>query len=254
VEPKVTAIIQARMTSTRLPGKVMKEVLGRPLLSYQIERLRFSKRIDDIIIATTTNKEDDPIVKFASKEGLKSYRGSEDDVLDRYYQTAKKYGVENILRLTGDCPLLDPIICDHSIDTYISGGGKFVHTGPTFAEGVDCEIFHYKYLKDAWKNAKKKSEREHCTLYFHNHPEKFDKVTLVKDTDDSRYRYAVDNPEDFLVVKAIVEHFYKDGNPNFSTDDIKRFLDANNDIFRLNVNIIRNEGLKKSLREDEKYV
>ena len=254
MEPKVTAIIQARMTSTRLPGKVLMEVMGRPLLSYQVERLRFSNRIDETIIATTTNKEDDPVAKLAQKEGIKVYRGSEDDVLDRYYQAAKEYGAEHIMRLTGDCPLIDPVICDLVIDSYLKSGVDFVHTGPTFAEGLDCEVFSLECLKLAWHGAELRSEREHCTMYFHNHPEKVRKITIVNKTDDSKYRFTVDELEDFSVVKAILENLYQTSEGHFGPSEIKSLLDSSPDIFDLNKGIVRNEGLAKSQKEDNRFV
>jgi len=249
---KITAVIQARMTSHRLPGKVLMEVKGRPLLSYQIEQVRHARKIDDILIATTKNMEDDPIAQLARKEGLEVYRGSEHDVLDRYYQAAQKHGIEHILRLTGDCPLIDPIICDYVINLYMTSGADFVHTGPTFAEGNDCEIFSFINLEKAWNNAKLKSEREHCTLYLHNHPEKFNKIVLTNDTDDSKYRFTVDNLEDFLVVKEIIERIGKRESTIFKTDAIKNFFDTNPEIFKLNAHITRNEGLLKSFLEDKK--
>ena len=251
MEHKVTAIIQARMTSTRLPGKVLMEVMGRPLLSYQIERLRFSKRIDEIIIATTTNKEDDPIVELAQKEDLKVYRGSEDDVLDRYYQAAKKYKTGHIMRITADCPLIDPNICDRIIKVYFKSGVDYVHTGEGFAEGLDCGIISFKALSAAWHEAKLNSEREHVTLYIKNHPEKFDNITVENETDDRNYRITVDEQEDFSVVKAILENFYKEMKSSFTVREIKSFLDNNPEIYTLNANIIRNEGLLKSLLEDK---
>ncbi len=254
MERKVTAIIQARMTSTRLPGKVLMEVMDRPLLSYQIERLRFSKKIDEIIIATTTNKEDNPIVELVRKEGLIVFRGSENDVLDRYYQAAKEYRVGHVMRLTADCPLIDPIICNLVIDEYLNSGANYVHTGPSFAEGVDSEIFSFADLEEAWREARLKSEREHCTLFFHNHPEKYEIITICNDTNDSKYRITVDRHEDFLVVKAIFEGLYNTTSRCFGTDEIKFFLDSNPSIFQLNSSIVRNEGLIKSLKEDLKVV
>jgi spore coat polysaccharide biosynthesis protein SpsF len=251
---KVTAIIQARMTSTRLPGKVLMEVMGRPLLSYQIERLRFSKMIDKIIIATTVNKEDDPIVKLAQKEGLNFYRGSEDDVLDRYYQTTKKYNVKHIMRLTADCPLIAPEICDSIADAYFENGADYIRTGETFAEGLDCEIIGFGAIAKAWLEAKLKSEREHVTLYIRNHPELFKTMVKGNDTDDSRYRITVDEQEDFLVVKTILENLYKDEEICFSIGDIKNFFKENPDTYQLNARIIRNEGLLKSLQNDKKIV
>ena len=250
MEAKVTAIIQARMTSTRLPGKVLMEVIGRPLLSYQIERLHFSKRIDDIIIATTTNKEDNPIAKLAQREGLNFYRGSEDDVLDRYYQTAKKYNVKNIMRLTADCPLIDPDICDIIANVYFESGVDYIRTGETFAEGLDCEIISFNVLTKAWQESILNAEREHVTLYILNHPELFKIMVKENETDDSSYRVTVDEEEDFLVVKTIFENLYKGNNSYFNVKEIKSYLDAHPEVYRLSSNITRNEGLLKSLQDD----
>ena len=247
----IAAIIQARMTSTRLPGKVLMEVMGKPLIGYLVERLQYCRHLDKIILATTLNTEDDPIVDFAVRENILFYRGSEHDVLDRYYRTAKEFNIDHIMRITSDCPLIDPTICDLVVDTYIQENADFVHTGPTFAEGLDCEIFSFKVLEKAWNEAEMKSEREHVTLYLHNHPEIFKKISLVNDTDDSRYRFTVDEWEDFLVVKAIFETLYRKNTKPFSSDEIKHFLDSNPSVFKLNAHIIRNEGLVVSLKEDQ---
>lgn len=238
------------MTSTRFPGKVLKEVMGRPLLSYQIERLKEVRGLEKIIVATTTNKEDNPIVEFCQKTGIDYYRGSENDVLDRYYQTAKKFGVEHVMRITADCPLIDPLICNRVIDEYFNSGADYVHTGPTFAEGVDCEILSFKALEKAWHEAKLKSEREHLTLYIHNHPELFKKNTLTNATNDSKYRFTVDELEDFVVVKAILENLYSTSYQLFTINEIKNFLDAHQDIFMLNAHVTRNQGILKSVKED----
>jgi len=251
MKSKVTAIIQARMTSTRLPGKVLMEVMGRPLLSYQIERLRFSKRIDEIIIATTTNKEDDPISEVAQKEKLNFYRGSENNVLDRYYQAAKKYNATHIMRLTADCPLIAPDICDSIADAYFENGVDYIRTGETFAEGLDCEIVGFKALTKAWLEAESKSEREHVTLYIRNHPELFKTMVKENETDDSRYRITVDEEEDFLVVRTILENLYKGNDSYFTVREIKSYLDSHLEVYKLNSDIIRNEGLLKSLSEDK---
>ena len=250
MEPKVTAIIQARMTSTRLPGKVLMEVMGRPLLSYQIERLRFSKMIDKIIIATTVNEEDAPIVKLYQKEGLNFYRGSEDDVLDRYYQTAKKYNTAHIMRLTADCPLIEPNICDSIAEVYFENAIDYIRTGETFAEGLDCEIIGFEALTKSWLEAESKSEREHVTLYTRNHPELFKTMVKENETDDSRYRITVDEEEDFLVVKTILENLYKGSDSYFTVREIKSYLDSHLEVYKLNSDIIRNEGLLKSLQDD----
>ena len=242
-----TAIIQARMTSTRLPGKVLMEVMGRPLLSYQIERLKFSKMIDKIIIATTINKEDDPIVELCQKEGLDFYRGSEDDVLDRFYQTVKRYNTEHIMRLTADCPLIAPDICDSIADVYFKSGVDYIRTGETFAEGLDCEIFGFEVLYRSWLGAESKADREHVTLYACNHPELFKTIVKENETDDSSYRITVDEENDFLVVKTILENLYKGSENYFTIREIKSYLDSHLEVYKLNSDIIRNEGLLKPL-------
>jgi len=247
---KVTAIIQARMTSTRLPGKVLMEVMGRPLLSYQVERLRFSKRIADIIIATTVNREDDPIAELARMEGVDLFRGSELDVLDRYYQAAKLGNSRHIARFTADCPLIDPKICDQLVEKYFFKQADYLCMGPSFAEGLGCELFSFAALEKAWEEADLKSEREHVTRYFHNHLDKFHCITIENETDDSKYRVTVDEKKDFLVVKALFENLYVKNEEPCSISEIKNFLDVHPEIFSLNAGIVRNEGLLKSLIED----
>lgn len=247
----ITAIVQARMGAKRLPGKVLKEVMGKPLLGYQMERLRTCQRLDGIILATTNKPEDDRIAIFGEKEKLSVYRGSEDDVLDRYYQSARVFHVKHIMRITADCPLIDPALCDQLIEVYIKSGVDFVHTGPTYAEGVDCEIFSFSALEKAWCEAKLKSEREHVTLYMHNHSELFKKITLDNETDDSKYRFTVDEKEDIIVVREIIEKLYMEGKQPLSTNDIKMFLDTHQDTYKLNAEVIRNEGLQRSLEEDQ---
>ena len=247
----IAAIVQARMASSRLPGKVLKEVLGRQLLSFLLERLRNVNKIDKIIIATTVNKEDDPIVELCNRESVFYFRGSENDVLDRYYQAAKKFDVNDIMRITADCPLIDPRICENIIKIYFESDIDYIHTGQTFAEGLDCEVLSFNVLERSRQEASLLSEREHVTQYVHNHPELFKKVTFHNKTDDSKYRFTVDEQEDFLVVKAIFEGLYDTHPSLFSTAEIKNFLNANPDIFQINANIIRNQGLMKSLQEDD---
>lgn len=245
--PKVIAIIQARMTSTRLPGKILMKVMGRPLLSYQVERLRLSKRVNDIVIATSVEKEDDPVAELAQKECLKCYRGSGDDVLDRYYQAAKRYNIKHVMRITADCPLLQHDICDRIAEVYFDSGVDYVHTGETFAEGLDCEVVSFRALSQAWQEAKLKCEHEHVTLYIRTHPEKFQSITVENKTDDSKYRITVDEKEDFLVVKEILENLYKGKDNYFNIREIKSFLDTHPKIYELNAHITRNEGLLKSI-------
>lgn len=246
----VGAIIQARMTSTRLPGKVMMEICGRPMIDHLLERLSLCKKIQIIVLATTTNREDDPLADHVQKKRIPLYRGSEQDVLDRYYQAARQFGVTDIMRITADCPLLDPEICDRLIGAYFNEKVDYIVTAQTFAEGLDGEVFSFEILGKAWKEARLKTERDHVTQYFHNHKNIFKMSILQNDTDDSKYRFTVDEENDFLVVKAILEEFASLGNRRYKTADIKKFLDTHPDVFSLNAHIIRNEGLQKSLKED----
>lgn len=248
----IAAIVQVRMTSSRLPGKALKSVSGKPLLAYLVERLSFSNLIEKIIIATTTNHDDDIVETFCTQRNLDYYRGVEHDVLDRYYRTAKKFKVDHISRISSDCPLVDPVICDKLIQKYLDAKVDFVHSGSTLAEGLDCEIFSFKALETSWNEAKLKSEREHMTLYMHNHPEKFKKITFQNYQDDSKYRFTVDDAEDYEVVEQIINNLYSENDKlPFSSEMIKTYLDENPDVYNKNAHIIRNEGLMISLKNDE---
>ena len=246
----ILAIVQARMSSQRLPGKVMKEILGRPLITYTLERLRAARQIDKIILATSDDKTNDPLCRCVEGLGYAVFRGSEDDVVDRFYQAAKKFQATHVVRITGDCPLLDPFIIDQVVDVFQKQNADLVLTGPKFAEGVDCEIFSAKALERAWREANRKSEREHVTQYFLNHPELFKSLKLENSTDDSRYRFVCDEPEDFKVVAAVLEAFAQESRQDFSVGRVKKFLDSHPGIFQLNAHVVRNAGLKKSLQED----
>ena len=248
----ILAIVQARMSSNRLPGKVMKEILSKPMIGHLLERLSRSKSIDKTMLATSTLSENDQMCEYVQKTGVEVYRGSEDDVLDRFYQIAKQYHPEIIVRITGDCPLIDPNVCDEIIEAFKKGKFDYGKTGPTFAEGLDCEVFTLQALEKAWKQAQLKSEREHVTFYFYNHPDLFRTLILNNKTDDSRYRLSVDEERDFQVVKAVFEHFKQKGKTDFFIAQVKTFLDANSHIFKINAGMIRNEGLQKSLKNDQK--
>ena len=157
------------------------------------------------------------------------------------------------MRLTGDCPLIAPDICDSIADTYFENGVDYIRTGETFAEGLDCEIIGFSALARAWLEAKLKAEREHVTLYIRNHPELFKTMAQENETDDSRYRITVDEEEDFLVVKTILENLYKGNDSYFTVKEIKSYLDTHPEVYKLNSHTIRNEGLLKSLQAESKH-
>lgn len=165
----ITAIIQARMGSTRFPGKVLKEILGKSILWHLISRIEKAKLINEIVIATTKNEIDRPILKFAEENGIKSYAGSEEDVLDRYYQAAKKFSADPIVRITADCPLMDPEVIDSVVQFYLDNKYDYVANTLepiTFPDGMDVEVFSFKNLEKIWKEAILPSQREHVTFYF----------------------------------------------------------------------------------------
>ena len=169
----VTAILQARMGSSRLPGKVIRHVLGKPLIAYEIERLKQCERIQNIVLATSDKPSDDPIAAVGEELGVMVFRGSESDVLDRYYQAAKATNATTIMRVTGDCPLIDPEICNATIRDFFTQDADYIMTSPRFAEGLDCEVFTFAALEASWKEAELASEREHVTLFIRNRPERF---------------------------------------------------------------------------------
>jgi len=251
----IVCIIQARMGSTRLPGKVLMPVLGKPMLLRQIERVRRSRLIDKIIIATTVKKEDDEIETMVKNAGFDCFRGSENDVLDRYYRAAQKAKADIVIRLTGDCPLSDPKIIDETIEYFLQHKKSIDYTSKpiNYPEGLDMEIFSFSVLERAWKEGIKPSEREHVTPYIYNHPEIFQIRSWKNGTGDfSKMHWSVDTIEDFKFVTKIFEALYHQ-NPNFSKDEIIKFLQKNPSMLSINSGGTGYEGYIKSLQEDKEF-
>lgn len=236
----VVAIIQARMTSTRLPGKVLLKVRGKSLLEYELERIRRSKLIHQTVIATTTNSTDDPIVELAFSLGIPYYRGSEEDVLSRYYEAAKAYQAEVVVRLTSDCPLIDPVIIDQTLQTYLDHANQFDYISNTltrsFPRGMDTEVFSFQSLEIAYFEATQAYEREHVTPYLYLHPDRFRLGKVVHNGDLSKHRWTVDTPEDFELIRRIIQKLYPE-NPNFTMQDILHLLDDNPEWIEINRHI-----------------
>jgi spore coat polysaccharide biosynthesis protein SpsF len=248
-------IIQARMGSTRLPGKMAKKILGQTILEHVIFRLRKIKVPAIIILATTINKKDNILEEIAKQKKIKVFRGSEDDVLDRYYQAAKEFNIDPIVRITADCPVLDWQICDELIDFYLQNKFDYVSNvrPPTFPDGLDVEVFSFKALEKSQQEAKLKSEREHVTPYIASHPEIFKIGNLVRNGKDlSSLRLTLDEKTDLVLLKKIYNGLYKK-KKYFVLEDILKFLEERPELLKINKKIKRNEGLAKSLREDKKY-
>jgi len=251
------AIVQARVGSSRLPGKVLAKINGHPLIHYLLVRLSQSKLIDEIVVATSTNPENDELCQVVTTLGYAVFRGDEDDVLQRINQAAVKFDAQHIVRITGDSPLLDAKICDQLINYYFVKQVDYAYLSADFCEGVDCEVISAVALMLSAKQAKKMSEREHVTLFAYNHPELFTMTQLKNSQDDSSYRFTVDSGEDLkLVTQVISAHLKHENNSNIeqinslSTEKIKVFLDNNPQIKAQNSKIVRNQGLAKSLAED----
>jgi spore coat polysaccharide biosynthesis protein SpsF (cytidylyltransferase family) len=252
MEIKTVLVTQARTGSSRLPGKVLMEVNNTPLLKIHLDRLRLSKNIDKIIVATTMNKEDDIIEKIGTEWGYEVYRGSENDVLDRFYQAVKNIKPIWIVRVTSDCPLIDPLLVDKVIEI-TKGENKDYGSNvidETFPDGQDVEIFKFSALEKAWNEANKLSEREHVTSYIRNNSDiksgnLFSAISYKNNTDYSKIRMTVDEQKDFeLINKIIIELGTKHTWIDYTEYIIK------NELGNINGNIIRNEGYLISLNND----
>ena len=247
----ILAIVQARMASTRLAGKVLRPIDGKPMIGYLFERLKMSEKIQKIVLATSVDSSNDPLCGYVQSLNLDIYRGDEQDVLDRFYQAALKFSATTIVRITADCPLIDPVIVDQVIALYENGGFDYVRTSgepPAFPDGLDTEVFNFTSLEAAWKNACLNSEREHVTPYILKSNE-FKKTNLIPQKDYSNERWTVDNEEDFILIRTLLEDLYSKG-AYFGMNDILKYKKTNPLIFKINEHINRNEGYKKSLRND----
>lgn len=247
----IGAIIQARLSSSRLPGKVLKPILGRPMLELQLERIQRIEGLDNVIVATSDRDEDTAIADLCTKLGVSCFRGDLDDVLARFYHCAKENKLEHIIRLTGDCPILDPTIVSELIEYYQHGEFDYCNNfeACTYPDGLDCEIFSFAALEQAFRLAKKPSEREHVTPYIRNHPD-LNKGEIKGDEDISHLRWTVDNPEDFELITAVYENLYQN-NPSFDTAAVLALIEKRPDLATINTHIVRNEGMLKSLEQDQ---
>lgn len=255
---KTVAIIQARMGSTRLPGKVLKRIAGATVLGHVVRRVRLAKRLDGICIATTESPGDDPIVAEAARLGVSCWRGSEQDVLDRYFDAAQANGADVIVRVTSDCPLFDGALMDEmlaifngaddlqppSVDSEHPTGQQLPTVGTgldymsnvqtrRYPRGLDTEIFTFAALERAHREATRPHEREHVTPYFYQHPELFRLRSFEGKEDLSAHRWTLDTPEDWQFVKAV----YATLGADFATADVLKLLKARPELAKLNVHV-----------------
>lgn len=238
---KVLCIVQARMGSERLPQKVIKPILNQPMILYTLNRLKKSKYIDEIILATSQENQEQKLVDVVSKNGYEVFRGEEDNVLKRYIDAYKKYGGDIIIRVTGDCPLIDPFIIDNVITYFMANNYDYVRLDVpnSFIRGFDVEIFSSKTLLKVWEKVSfldnSSRFKEHVTLYIYENPDKF-KIGFVKGNEfyNKDYRLCVDTEEDFKLVNYIFDHFKDQYVP---AKEVINFLDNNQQIAYINKDI-----------------
>lgn len=237
MKPKTICIIQARIGSTRLPGKVLMPILGQPMLYWDIQRVSQSRLIDEIVIATTDQTQDDAIVDLCQSRGWHFWRGSEDDVLDRYHEAAQAFHADIIVRITSDCPLIDPNIMDYVISAHLSAAPLVHYTSNiavrSYPRGLDVEVFNREALEVSWENDHS-SWREHVTPYIYNHPEMFRLQTVKNPIDYSYHRWTVDTPEDFSLIEYIYQHF---GHSSFTWQEVITLMDEHPEWVIINAHI-----------------
>lgn len=249
---KVIAVTQARIGSTRLPKKILKKINGKSLLEIHLLRILNSKRIDKVKVATTKEPEVEKIIEVANKVGVAYYQGDIQDVLDRFYQTLKNEKADYVVRLTSDCPLIDPVLIDKIIEFTLDNDLEYCSNTleETYPDGQDVEVFKFSAIEKTWHNAKLTSEREHVTPFIYNNSDVkgkdlFRAMAFPSDNNYNHVRLTVDEPIDFEVIKQLIDEIGINASWQEYTD-----LYLKTDIGQLNKNIIRNEGYQNSLKKD----
>ncbi len=249
---KYIVMIQARCGSSRLPSKVLKDLSGKPELQWVVERVQKSKRIDEVMVLTSIEKNNLPLVRLCTEMGIRTFIGSEEDVLDRYYQAAKLLQPEYVIRVTADCPLFDWRYLDLAVEQMNPDTDYMAELTESFPDGLDIEILKFSALKKAWKEARFSSEREHVTLYIRNHPELFAIQNLeCPIAGIGEKRWTLDEAEDYELISRIYQHFLSKGKEDFITEDILAYLKEHPELETVNQKYARNEGLAKSIANDK---
>ncbi|HMF14579.1 MAG TPA: NTP transferase domain-containing protein [Gemmataceae bacterium] len=245
---RTVAIVQARMGSTRLPGKALADLAGKPVLWHVVQRVHRARRVDEVVVATSTSPSDDPLVDFCSASGIPVFRGSESDVLDRVYQATREYGADVVVRVTGDCPLLDPSVIERVLGAYAGGDYDYVSNviHYTYPDGLDVEVLSMAALARAWREALKPSEREHVTTYV-RFSDRFRTFNEAHDPDLSPlgYRWSIDEPGDLELVRRIYAELADQ--PEFDMYDVLDLLARKQELRDSQGKRSMNEGYYRSL-------
>lgn len=226
------------MNSSRLPGKVLCEIGGKPMIGWVIERCRLSKRVDEVTVATTRDASDDPVVEYCASQGVRVYRGDQFDVLDRYYQAARRFGAQTIVRVTADCPLIDPQVIDHTLHSFFEAGVDFAANRlpppfkRTYPIGLDTEVCTFNALERAWKEAAEPYEREHVMPYLYNVEGRFRTLLVNYPVDYGAVRLTVDTPEDLEFMRQVYARFAHAS--SFSWLDVLALLEHSPELSKIN--------------------
>jgi spore coat polysaccharide biosynthesis protein SpsF len=250
--PRVLAILQARTSSTRLPGKVLADMVGAPMIVRQLERIKLARMIDDVIVATSVDVSDDALASAVVAIGVNVVRGSLEDVLDRFVVAARRVMPVHVVRLTGDCPLVDPDVVDAVVAHHLVSCADITSNAcePTFPDGLDVEVMRTDVLFAAAEHATKKFEREHVTPFIYDPNQKFRVAHYRAQVDLSGLRWTVDEPEDLIFVREIYGALYR-ANPGFRMQDILELLAARPELSELNAGFPRNAGLTRSIAQEQ---
>jgi spore coat polysaccharide biosynthesis protein SpsF len=249
--PRIVAIIQARLGSSRLPEKTLKIIYDKPLLEHIIERVRGASRLRDLVVATSTEGQDDPIAALAQRVGALAFRGSEDNVLERFYEAAVQNRADIIVRITADDPFKDPEVIERAIALLLETGCDYCSNTiqPTFPEGLDVEVFRFAALERAFKEARLPAEMEHVTPYIWKHPELFAAHNFRCEQDLSHLRWTIDYENDFLFAREVYQRLYPKKRI-FLMRDILELLASEPSLGAINGGVVRNAGYQESLSRE----
>ncbi len=252
--PRVLVIVQARLGSTRLPGKTLEKIAGRPMLELVLDRAKAIPGIDGLVLATTDRPQDAALVEVARKRGLPWVRGSEEDVLDRFHVAVTEYPADVIVRISPDCPLLDPRVAGKVLATFQETPAQLRYVSnvnpPMFPDGLDTEVFSREALETAWREAELLSDREHVTPFIRKQPQRFNVENVPNDTDLSWERWTVDTASDLEFVRQIYEALCPSGLRIFGMEEVLKLLRKHPELRKINAGQRRNEGYQRSLAAD----
>ena len=251
--PKVIAIAQCRMGSKRLPGKVLADVCGKPMLWHLVNRLRYSSLTDEVVVATSSSDENRPIVDLCAKSQIPCYAGSEEDLIDRFYRTCLQFSADAVVRITADCPLVDPSLVDKVVGTFLDNRGKYDYVNncrpfSTYPHGLDVEVISFGLIEKLWKEVKDPFRREWFTTVIFENPGTYSQLCLKSEKNLSNIRLTVDYPEDLELVRYIFGKLYSEG-ACFSLADILKLMNEDPVVFDMNAKYKKDEAYVAELKK-----